>query len=77
MEARSCYNALDYAARGDMQEAWIPWPAAAQPPAPPQPGVVQLPVVLMSGILALHKSFNGVREEYLLVRTLIALCFDR
>ncbi len=49
MEPRSCFNALDFAPLGDQQEAWIPWPAGGVPP-PRRPGVVQLPVMLLSSM---------------------------
>ncbi|KAL8881104.1 MAG: hypothetical protein Q9198_001623 [Flavoplaca austrocitrina] len=47
MEPRSCFNALDFAPLSDQQETWLPWPAG--PVAPPRrPGVVQLPIILLS-----------------------------
>lgn len=49
MEARSCFNALDFAPRGDQQETWIPWPAGPVRP-PRRHGVVQLPIMLLSSM---------------------------
>lgn len=49
MDPRSCFDALDFAPRGDQQETWIPWPGGLVPP-PRSPGVVQLPIVILGSV---------------------------
>ena len=49
MDPPSCFDALDFAPRGDQQETWVPWPGRPAPPPRPS-GVVQLPIVILGSV---------------------------